>query len=110
MLQLLKTIHTVVWVIMTTANFAAFYLAFVGRFNFWFFISIALIGGEIVVILVNGWHCPLTDIMGRYTAERRPNFDIYLPEWLAKHNIRIFSILIALEIIVVVYHRFVGQT
>ena len=84
MLTLLKTIHTVIWVIMTTANFVAFYLAFVGRFNLWFFISIALIGGEIVVILVNRWQCPLTDIMGRHTAERQANFDIYLPEWLAK--------------------------
>ena len=79
MLRLLKTIHTVIWVIMATANVAAFYLAFAGRFNLWFFISIALLGGEIFVIVINRWHCPLTDIMARYTTERRPNFDIYFP-------------------------------
>jgi hypothetical protein len=95
---------------MATANVAAFYLAFVGRFNLWFFISITLLGGEIVVIVVNRWHCPLTDIMARYTPDRQANFDIYLPEWLAKHNIRIFSVLIAIEMIVVVFRRFVGQT
>ena len=109
MLRLLKTIHTVIWVIMATANVAAFYLAFAGRFNLWFFISIALLGGEIFVIVINRWHCPLTDIMASYTTERRPNFDIYLPEWLAKHNIRIFSILIALEVIVVVVRRFIHE-
>jgi hypothetical protein len=110
MLRLLKTIHTVIWVIMATADIAAFYLAFVGRFNLWFFIAIVLLGGEIIVIVVNRWHCPLTDIMARYTTERRPNFDIYLPEWLAKYNIRVFSALIVLEIIAVVFRRLIRQT
>ncbi len=30
--------------------------------------------------------CPLTPIAARYTNDRRPNFDIYLPERLARHN------------------------
>lgn len=106
MLRLLKVIHTIVWVIMTTANFAAFYLAYIGKFNVWFYLSVLLIGGETVVILVNSWHCPLTDMMANYTADRRANFDIYLPEWLAKNNIAIFSVLIVLEVVIVFVHRF----
>jgi hypothetical protein len=35
--------------------------------------------------------CPLTDLAARYTDDRRDNFDIYLPEWLARHNKRIFG-------------------
>lgn len=106
MLMLLKTIHTIIWLLMTTANFVAFYLALVGRFNFWFFGSVALLGGEIVIIVVNRWHCPLTDVMAKYTSERQANFDIYLPEWLAANNIRIFVVLIVLEIVTVLVHRF----
>jgi hypothetical protein len=35
----------------------------------------------------------LTGIAARYTPDRRPNFDIYLPEWLALHNKQIFGAL-----------------
>jgi hypothetical protein len=32
-------------------------------------------------------------LLRRYTSDRRDNFDIYLPEWLARHNQRIFGTL-----------------
>jgi hypothetical protein len=35
----------------------------------------------------------LTGIAARYTDDRRANFDIYLPEWLARHNKTIFGAL-----------------
>jgi hypothetical protein len=38
-LIILKSIHTFIWLIMTTANFAAFYLALVGRFDWLFFFA-----------------------------------------------------------------------
>lgn len=46
---------------------------------------------EVVVLVVNRWHCPLTSIAARYTDDRRENFDIYLPEWVARHNKTIFG-------------------
>ena len=101
MLTFLKTLHTVIWLIMTTANFLSFYLALIGRFNVWFFTAVLLLGGEIIVIVLNSWHCPLTAIMTKYTNDRQPNFDIYLPLWLAKNNIKIFGTLIAIEIVIV---------
>ncbi|MGO4883819.1 MAG: hypothetical protein ACLP59_23810 [Bryobacteraceae bacterium] len=106
MLTFLKTVHTIIWMVMSAANLTAFYLAFVGRFNAWFFLSVTLLGGEVVIIAVNSWHCPLTDVMGKYTLDRKANFDIYLPEWLARNNIKGFSLLMALEIMIVLIHRF----
>ena len=32
-------------------------------------------------------------VAARYTDERRANFDIWLPEWLARHNQSIFGTL-----------------
>jgi hypothetical protein len=105
MLRLLKIVHTAIWTIMAAANFTAFYLALAGKYNVWFYLSIILLGGEIVVILVNSWHCPLTDIVAKYTPDRRANFDIYLPEWLARNNIKVFSALLPLEAIVLLLRR-----
>ena len=48
---------------------------------------------EVVVPAVNGWRCHLTSVAACYTEDRRGNFDIYLPEWLARHNKLIFGAL-----------------
>ncbi len=103
MLRSIKTIHTIIWVIMTVSNFMAFYFAYIGRFDAWFWIPAILIGGEILVILLNDWHCPITNVAAKYTEDRKHNFDIYLPEWLAKYNVRIFSVIIVLEILIIFF-------
>lgn len=86
---------------MTSSNFLAFYFAFIGRFDILFWIPCLLIVSEIFIILFNGWHCPITPIAAKYTEDRKSNFDIYLPEWLAKYNVKIFSVLIIVEILIV---------
>jgi hypothetical protein len=48
---------------------------------------------EVLVLAFNRWRCPLTDVAARHTSDRRDNFDIYLPEWLARHNKVIFGTL-----------------
>jgi len=53
----------------------------------------ALVLVECVVLAANHFRCPLTDLAARYTEERGANFDIYLPEWLARHNQNIFGAL-----------------
>lgn len=41
---------------------------------------------ECVVLALNHFRCPLTNLAARYTEDRTDNFDIYLPVWLARHN------------------------
>lgn len=53
----------------------------------------AIVAVEVAVLVANGMVCPLTPLAARYTDDRRPNFDIYLPEWLARHNKTIFGAL-----------------
>jgi hypothetical protein len=97
-LRLVKLVHTLVW-----AVFAGFILAIpvlVWRERWTSAaILIALVLVECLVVITNGMRCPLTDIAARYTDDRRHNFDIYLPEWLAQHNQRIFGSLFALGLL-----------
>ena len=51
---------------------------------------------EVAILVVNGWRCPLTALAARYTDDRHDNFDIYLPEWLARHNKLIFGVIFVL--------------
>ena len=59
---------------------------------------------EVVVLALNKWRCPLTALAARYTTDRRANFDIYLPEWLAKHNKVIFGTIYLVGVVIACAH------
>lgn len=63
---------------------------------------------EMLVLVINGWQCPLTNIAARYTDDRSENFDIYLPLWIARYNKLIFSSLFLVGEIVVLL-RWLGR-
>ncbi len=54
-------------------------------------VLIAIVSCEVAVLFLNRMRCPLTAVAARYTDDRRDNFDIYLPEWLARYNKLIFG-------------------
>lgn len=87
-----KVLHTVVW-----AFFAGCVLAIpVYAWRDELAVAGTLCGivlVEVVVLAFNGWRCPLTPVAARYTWDRRDNFDIFLPEWMARHNKDIFGTL-----------------
>jgi hypothetical protein len=58
-----------------------------------------VVGGEVAILAMNRWRCPLTSVAGRFTDDRRANFDIYLPEWIAKYNKEIFGALYAAGVV-----------
>lgn len=89
-LRLVKLIHTVVWAFFATCVFAIPVMAWRGEFG-WALLFIGFVCVEVVVLAVNAWRCPLTPIAARYTDDRRPNFDIFLPMWLARWNKEIFG-------------------
>jgi hypothetical protein len=91
-LRIVKLVHTVVWAFFATSIVAIPVLAAAGMYRA-AFILISIVFVEVLVLVINGWRCPLTGIAARHTSDRRDNFDIYLPEWLARHNKLIFGIL-----------------
>jgi polyferredoxin len=97
-LRWVKAIHTIVWAFFAASIFAIPVLAWAGECRqATLFIAFVLV--EVLVLVVNGWRCPLTAVAARYTDDRRDNFDIYLPEWLARHNKVIFGLLYVLGIV-----------
>ncbi len=104
MIKTIKIIHTFIWAIMASAVFYILYAGITGTFNAALWVSVGLILIETAVLIVNKWTCPLTPAAMKYTSDRRDNFDIYLPEWLAKNNKLIFSVLFVAGLLLVAYH------
>ncbi|MBZ0111169.1 MAG: hypothetical protein K8J08_01780 [Thermoanaerobaculia bacterium] len=91
-LRTVKILHTGIWVFFVACILAIPLFTILSRFDL-AALFVAIVGIEVVVLLANGMTCPLTNVAAQYTSDRRPNFDIYLPEWLARNNKLIFGIL-----------------
>ena len=89
-LKAIKVVHTVVWALFAGCIVAIPMASLNGdnRAAFWL---AAIVLVEVAVLALNKWRCPLTALAARYTTDRGASFDIYLPEWLAKHNKVIFG-------------------
>jgi len=100
-LRIIKFFHTVVWALFAGCIFAIPICASMQRIGLaGALIAIVLL--EVLVLAVNHWRCPLTGIAAQYTDDRRDNFDIYLPVWLARHNKVIFGVLYMFGILVTI--------
>ena len=100
-LRMVKMVHTIIWAILAACILAipVFGWAEMYRQALWL-TGIVLV--EILVLVFNGWQCPLSGVAARHTDDRRDNFDIYLPAWLARHNKIIFgSLFVAGEVFVI---------
>ena len=85
-----KLLHTFAWVFFVGCIVALPLAAWRAEFGVAAWLA-AIVMVEVVVLAANRWACPLTAVAARYTHERAPNFDIYLPSWLARWNKHIFG-------------------
>ena len=88
----IKLLHTAVWAALAGCIVALPITALLHRFD-WAIILTVIIVAECGVLDVNKGQCPLTGVAARFTDERADNFDIYLPNWVARHNKSIFGTL-----------------
>lgn len=97
-LRFVKVAHTIVWALFAGCIVALPVVAWRGNLRV-AVILITVVMVEVLVLLGNRFRCPLTGVAARYTDDRRDNFDIYLPLWLARHNKTIFGGLFAAGVI-----------
>ena len=56
----------------------------------------AVVWVECGLLAINEGRCPISNVAARLTTDREPNFDIFLPVWLARWNKEIFGTLFAI--------------
>ncbi|MGB5556351.1 MAG: hypothetical protein WBM83_16980, partial [Flavobacteriaceae bacterium] len=57
-------------------------------------------------LLLFKWFCPLTVIARKYSDSTKDNFDIFLPNWLAKYNKLIYTSIFGISILILMYRLF----
>ncbi len=101
-LTLIKLLHTLVWAFMAGCILALPFLALTHRFRWALILSVVILF-ECAVLGFNRGRCPMTDWAARFTDDRADNFDIYLPNWLARYNKTIFGTLFVVNEVIVAW-------
>ncbi len=84
-LAAVRTVHTLIYVVMAVSTFIALFAGITGRTGLWLRVALALLSLEVVVFTGSGMKCPLTGLAVRYGAETGRVFDTLLPERVTRH-------------------------
>ncbi|MCG2611617.1 hypothetical protein LZZ90_08870 [Flavobacterium sp. SM15] len=102
-LILVKLLHTAIWLFFNVVIFYLFYAVIANKIDKWVWICLGLIVMEGIVLLIFKRICPVTLIARNYSDSSKPNFDIYLPLWLAKYNKEIYSTIVFITVIILIF-------
>ena len=102
-LLLIKTVHTLIWGFFVTAIGCVFYSGAANRITACTWLASGLVVGEGLVLMTFKNRCPLTLMARKYSASEADNFDIFLPNWLARYNKQIFTAIYLLGMLLIGY-------
>ena len=98
----IKILHTVIWVFFNVVIFYLLYAVIANKIDKWVWICLACIVAEGLVLVVFKKICPVTIMARKYSDSQEPNFDIYLPNWLAKYNKEIYTSIVVVAVIILI--------
>ena len=106
-LRIIKAIHTLIWLFFNVVIFYFVYAVSTNNIDKWVWICLGLVALEGIILISFKNVCPVTHIARKYSGSKKDNFDIYLPEWLARNNKTIHTIIMLAGILILIY-RLVG--
>jgi hypothetical protein len=109
MLFVIKFVHTLIWGIIAAIVLFVLWSGLSGSITMYSWVAALVVACEGIVLLLFKGSCPLTIIARKYSDSIRNNFDIFLPEWLAKYNKLIFGSLFIVGFILMVLRCFLDD-
>ena len=99
-LNIIKLVHTIIWVFFNGVIFYLYYAIIKNKIDIWVWICIGLVLLEGIILLIFKRFCPITIIARKYSDSTKDNFDIFLPNWLAKYNKLIYTGLFMISLVI----------
>jgi hypothetical protein len=92
-----------VWMFFNTVIFYMLYAVIINKLDARLLIGYGLVGLEGLTLVIFKCSCPITNLARKYSISSKDNFDIYLPNWLAKHTVLISVSILTVVTIINVY-------
>lgn len=105
-LLLVKLVHTVIWLFFNVVIFYFLYSVITNSIDSLTWWSVGFIAAEVVILAIFKTTCPITLIARNYSDSTQANFDIFLPNWLAKYNKIIYSIIVTIGFLILAYRLY----
>jgi hypothetical protein len=102
-LTLVKSVHTLIWIFFNVVIFYMLYAVIRNKIDIWVWLGYGLVLLEGMILLAFKFFCPLTLIARKYSDSKKDNFDIYLPNWLAKYTKLIYTSIMVIILILTIY-------
>jgi hypothetical protein len=102
-LLIIKIIHTLIWIFFNVVIFYMLYAVIVNKLDNWLWIGYGLCILEGIILLIFRLSCPLTVMARKYSDSSKNNFDIYLPDWLAKYTKLIYTSILVIILGITIY-------
>lgn len=102
-LATVKIVHSLVWLFYNVVIGYLVYAVASDKIDKWVWICLGLVAIEGLVLLAFKYTCPLTLVARRFSESTKDNFDIFLPNWLARHNKLIYATVVFLCLLGLVY-------
>ncbi len=102
-LTIIKAIHTAIWLFFNVVIFYFLYAVLVAKIDIRMWICVTLIALEGLTLALFKNICPITIAARRFSDSSKDNFDIFLPNWLARHNKTIYSAIVGVAVVVLIY-------
>jgi hypothetical protein len=108
-LNFIKTLHTIIWLFFNVVIFYLLYAVVRNKIDKWLWAGISLVFIEGIILLACKMSCPLTVLARKYADSSKDNFDIFLPNWLAKYTKLIYTSLFIIILAMLLYRLiFIG--
>ena len=103
MLTAIRSVHTLIYVVMAVSVFTIIYCGIVDRIDALLWVSLGLVFAECVVFVGNGMVCPLTNMAKAHGAEKGYVFDAFLPERMTRWTPLVFGTLFAIGLAILIW-------
>ncbi len=77
----IKLIHTVIFLLMSACVAYVLYAGITRTYNWYLAAAIGAVLAEGLVLVLNNWQCPLTELARKHGAARGPVTDMFYPKW-----------------------------
>ncbi len=99
----IKIVHTLVWLFFNVVIFYLLYAVIANKIDAWVWLCVGLVFLEGLVLAIFKMFCPLTIMARKYSDSTKDNFDIFLPNWLAKYNKLIYTTIFCIALAILAY-------
>lgn len=99
----IEIFHTVIFILMSVLLFALLYEVLFDRITMLTWIAMGAFVIEGLILIANGWKCPLTTYAEELGSIHGQVTDIFLPKWFAERVFQIYGSLFALALLVLAF-------